>query len=305
MTAAADRSSIAPDTGVGVVDLGVRNAERSRDFYRDIVGLEVIEEDGPVRLGAAGKELVVLHPGALEPAAVGTTGLYHFAIVVPSRREFARLIARLIALRYPHGPTDHVMTKSDYFSDPDGNGIEIYAETPEDGTWFMSDDGFWAEDASGARRSGRDPIDLRLLLAELPDDDPLDRPLPAGTRMGHVHLHVRDLDEAVHFWSDLVGFDVMGYSRRFGAAFVSAGGYHHHLGLNTWSGPGAPPPPPGASGLRHFTVEVPTGADLREVENRLEQGGVAIAPDDDTGFFAQDPSGNRAHVVAGPSADVN
>jgi catechol 2,3-dioxygenase len=295
---------IAAETGVGAVHISVREGGRARDFYRDVVGLEVIDEDGPIHLGAAGMELLVLYPGAAEPAPGGTTGLYHFAILVPSRRELARLVARLMALRYPHGPTDHVMTKSDYFSDPDGNGIEIYAETPEDGTWFVSDDGFWAEDASGVRRSGRDPIDLDALFAELSPDDAIDAPLPAGTKMGHVHLHVRDIDEAVVFWSDLIGFDVMGRSRRFGAAFVSAGGYHHHIGLNTWAGPGAPPPPPEASGLRHFTVEVPTASDLRAVEERLKGGGVPTEPAEDSGFFARDPSGNHVHMVARPSSNV-
>jgi catechol 2,3-dioxygenase len=289
---------IAAETGVGAVHLSVRNGERARDFYRDVVGLEVLGEDGPIRLGAAGLELLVLYPGAAHPAPQGTTGLYHFAVVVPARRDLARLIARLGALRYPQGPTDHVMTKSDYFSDPDGNGIEIYTETPEDGAWFMSDDGFWAEDRAGVRRSGRDPIDLDSLFAELSADEALDEPLPAGTKMGHVHLHVRDIDEAVQFWSDLIGFDVMGRSRRFGAAFVSAGGYHHHLGLNTWAGAGAPPPPADASGLRHFTVEVPTASDLSAVADRLEDAGVTTEAGANTDFFAHDPSRNRVNFVA-------
>jgi catechol 2,3-dioxygenase len=290
---------IASDTGMGPVHLSVRNGERARDFYRDVVGLHVMDEDGPIRMGAADRELLVLYPGAAEPAPRGTSGLYHFAILVPTRRDLARLVARLTAIRYPQGPTDHVMTKSDYFSDPDGNGIEIYTETPEDGTWFMSDDGFWAEDRNGVRRSGRDPIDLDSLFAELSPEDDLSEPLPAGTKMGHVHLHVRDVDEAVHFWSDLVGFDVMGRSRRFGAAFVSAGGYHHHLGLNTWAGPGAPPPPPGTSGLRHFTVEVPTSSDLEAVSGRLKGGGITTEPGRESDFFAHDPSGNRVHFVVG------
>jgi len=289
---------IAAETSMGPVHLSVGTGTRARDFYRDVVGLEVLDEDGPIRMGVAGLELLVLHPGATEPAPGGTTGLYHFAIVVPTRRDLALLVARLTSIRYPQGPTDHVMTKSDYFSDPDGNGIEIYTETPEDGSWLMSDDGFWAEDRNGVRRSGRDPIDLDALFSELEPGDALEAPLPPGTKMGHVHLHVRDVDEAVHFWSDLVGFEVMGRSRRFGMAFVAAGGYHHHLGLNTWAGPGAPPPPAGAAGLRHFTVEVPKASDLGAVAERLEKDGVETAPGDESSFLAEDPSRNRALFIA-------
>ena len=290
--------SIAAGTGVGAVHLSVTNPERSLRFYREILGLEQIGgDDGTLHLGAAGRELVVLHAGASRPAAPRTTGLYHFAIVVPSRRELARVIARLMARRYENYPTDHVMTKADYLSDPDGNGIEVYAETPEDGEWIIDSEDFWARDKDGNRRSGRDPIDLELLFGELREGDRLDVPMPEGTKMGHVHLHVRDVDEAVHFWSDLVGFDVMGVGKRFGMAFVSAGGYHHHLGLNTWAGQGAPPRPPGAAGLRHFTIEVPTAADLDEVRKRLHDGGVDIV-DLGAGFAAEDPSHNRAHFVA-------
>lgn len=269
--------SIAPQTGVGAVHLAVTNGERALGFYRDVVGLEVMDDGSPVRLGAAGLELLVLHPGAYQPVAQGTTGLYHLAIVVPNRREFARVVRRLMEIRHPHSPTDHTLTKSDYLWDPDGNGIEIYAETPEDGSWFMTDDDFGARDSSGRLRSGRDPIHLRQLFGELTPDDDLFLPLPAGSKMGHVHLHVRDVDEAVSFYSGLMGFDVTGMSRRLGMAFVSAGGYHHHLGLNTWAGRGAPPAPPGSAGLRQFTIELPTSADLDEVAGRLGKGGVKLA----------------------------
>ena len=250
-----------------------------------------------LRFGAAdGLELVVLHPGAERPVASGTTGLYHLAIVVPSRRELARVIGRLMTLRYPNSPTDHTLTKSDYLWDPDGNGIEVYAETPEDGTWFMSEDGFGAITSSGELRSGRDPIDLDQLFSTLEPDDRFDEPIPAGSKMGHVHLHVRDVQEAVGFYSDLIGFDVMGISRAFGAAFVSAGGYHHHLGLNVWAGRGASPPPEEAAGLEHYTIEVPTGEDLEEVANRLVKGGVELERGARHELWVDDPSKNRIRI---------
>lgn len=292
------QKSIAPATGMGTVHLSVTDPGRALDFYRDLLGLALLPaEGGQIHLGAGSRELVVLHPGASGPVTPGTTGLYHLAIVVPSRRELARVIARLFSLGYPNSPTDHVMTKSDYLWDPDGNGIEVYAETPEDGTWFMSDTGFGARTAAGEIRSGRDPIDLKDLFSELRPEDVIDDPMPAGTKMGHVHLHVRDVDEAVRFYSGLIGFDVMGLSHHFRAAFVSAGGYHHHLGLNSWAGQGAPPSPDWSAGLRYFTIELPAKDELMEVRRRLEDGGVKPLEESPEGFFVADPSGNRSHLV--------
>lgn len=291
--------SIAAATGVGAVHLAVTDAERAVEFYRDTVGLTLLRrDDDGVVFGVPGRELVALHPGASRGVVPNRTGLYHLAIVVPSRRELARAIARLFSLRYPNSPTDHVMTKSDYLWDPDGNGIEIYAETPEDGVWmFTSDGAFAARDADGTPRSGRDPIDLDRLFAELRGDDDLGASFGEGTKMGHVHLHVRDLEEAVGFYRGLMGFDVMGVARRFGMAFVSAGGYHHHLGLNVWAGEGAPPPPPDAAGLRYFTVELPTPPDLQWCLGRLEAGGVEVVSGGAGDYFVKDPSENRVRLV--------
>jgi catechol 2,3-dioxygenase len=221
-----------------------------------------------------------------------TSGLYHLALLVPNRRELARVIARLSALRWDQYPTDHVMTKANYLWDPDGNGIEIYTESPEDGTMGFANGTFVAYDKDGRPRSGRDPIDLTELLSHLTEDDAIESPLPDATKMGHVHLHVADVDEALGFYHDLVGFDVMGHVP--GVGFVSAGGYHHHLGLNTWAGRGARPAPPGSAGLRLFTVELPTRKDLDAVASRLEHAGVALAESGDS-FSATDPSANKVH----------
>lgn len=288
--------SIAAGTGVGPVHLAVTDGARALEFYRDTVGLTPLPADGgQIRLGVGGRELVVLHPGAAGAVPQGTTGLYHLAIVVPTRRDLARFIARAATQRYPNSPTDHVLTKSDYLWDHDGNGIEVYTETPEDGSWGFAGDSFGAVDSAGRQRSGRDPIDLETLFAELRPGDRLEEPLPAGSHMGHVHLHVGHLADAVDFYHGLMGFDVMGISRRFGAAFVSAGGYHHHLGLNTWAGPGAPPAPPELSGLRHFTVELPTEAEREAVLERLQRGGVP-AEAVEGGHQVVDPSANRLQL---------
>ena len=141
------------------------------------------------------------------------------------------------------------MTKTTYLDDPEGNGIELYAESPEDGMFAIENDQFTTRRADGTLSDGREPLDVDALFANLKEDDRLDMSIPMETRVGHVHLHVRNVEEAVDFYHGVIGFDVMGASRSFQAAFVSAGGYHHHLGLNTWQGEGAPPPPPDGTGV--------------------------------------------------------
>lgn len=283
--------SIAARTGVGAVDLAVTDADRALRFYRDYVGLTPLPSEGPtIPMGVSGQELVVLHPGAERPVVPHTSGLYHLAILVPDRRELARVIARLAHLRWDQYPTDHVMTKANYLWDPDGNGIEVYAESPEDGVMGFANGTFGAWDKEGRPRSGRDPIDLEELMSHLHQDDRLDAPMPEATKMGHIHLHVADVEDALRFYHDLVGFDVMGHVP--GVGFVSAGGYHHHLGLNEWAGHGVPPAPAGSAGLRRYTVELPSIGDLEDVTSRLEHGGVLVT-EEAGGYAAVDPSANR------------
>lgn len=283
--------SIAAATGVGAVEIGVTDPARATRFYRDYVGLaQLPSADATVRMGVPGRELVVLHPNAERPVVPRASGLYHLAILVPDRRELARVIGRLARLQWDQYPTDHVMTKANYLWDPDGNGIEIYTESPEDGVMGFAAGRFGAWDSEGRPRSGRDPIDLEELFSHLSNDERLDAPMPDATRMGHVHLHVGDVDDALRFYHDLVGFDVMGHVP--GMGFVSAGGYHHHLGLNEWAGHGARPAPAGSAGLRRFTVELPTRRDLDDVLNRLEGGEVSVT-EEAGGYAAVDPSANR------------
>jgi len=284
-------SSIAAKTGMGAVEIAVTDGERALRFYRDYIGLTPLPSgDDAIRMGVAGRELVVLHPGAERPVVARTSGLYHLALLVPDRRELARLIGRLTQLRWDQYPTDHVMTKANYLWDPDGNGIEVYAESPEDGFMGFANGTFAAWDKDGRPRSGRDPIDMEELFSHLGEDDRLDLPMPDATKMGHVHLHVADVDDALRFYHDLVGFDVMGHVP--GVGFISAGGYHHHLGLNEWAGHGARPAPAGTAGLRRFTVELPTKRDLDDVISRLEHGDVRVTEEAD-GYTAVDPSQNR------------
>jgi catechol 2,3-dioxygenase len=284
--------SIHPATRIGTVYLKVADLENQLTFYQQVLGFQLHwREENKAGLGAGGADLLHLTEEPDLRRYRGVTGLYHFAVLFPNRRELARAIARLIALKYPNYPTDHIMTKTTYLDDPEGNGIELYCESPEDGTWTMANGQYITRRTDGSLSDGREPLDVNALLTHLKEDDRLDVSIPLETRMGHIHLHVRDIDEAVDFYHGVIGFDVMGVVKSIRMAFVSAGGYHHHIGLNTWQGEGAPPPPPDTAGLRHFAVELPNQQALEEVISRVERAGVA-ANQTEGGLLLYDPSQN-------------
>jgi catechol 2,3-dioxygenase len=284
--------SINPATRVGTVSLNVASLENQLAFYQQVLGFQLHWRDGnKAGLGAGGADLLRLVEQPDFKRYGQVTGLYHFAILFPDRRELARAIARLFVLKYPNYPTDHIMTKTTYLDDPEGNGIELYTESPEDGTWTLTNGIYETRRADGSLSDGREPLDVNALLSHLKEDDRLDVSIPPETRMGHIHLHVRDIQEAVDFYHGILGFDVMGIAKAFRMAFVSAGGYHHHIGLNTWQGEGAPPPPADALGLRYFTVELPDQNALDEVVARVEKAGIPANQTED-GLLLFDPSQN-------------
>ena len=284
--------SIHPATKIGVVSLRVANLENQLAFYQQVLGFQVHWREGEkAGLGAGGADLLRMTEEPDLKRYSGVTGLYHFAVLFPNRRDLARAIARLMVLKYPNYPTDHIMTKTTYLDDPEGNGIELYCESPEDGTWTLANGVYETRRADGSLSNGREPLDVNMLLTHLKDDDRLDAGIPAETRMGHIHLHVRNIDEAVEFYHGIIGFDVMGVARAFRMAFVSAGGYHHHVGLNTWQGEDAPPPPADALGLSHFAVELPDQQALNEVLARVEKAGIPSNQTED-GLLLYDPSQN-------------
>jgi catechol 2,3-dioxygenase len=284
---------IDPATALGTVRLTVSNLDRARSFYERAIGLRSTErEDGTLAFGVADQPALIELRG--DSAAPGisrrSTGLYHLAILVPSRLDLAFALARLVQVRWPlDGASDHLVSEALYLSDPDGNGIEIYRDRPREE---------WPR-AGGQLQMATMPLDLDGLLDELRVVSELQAQAPAGTRIGHVHLQVADLALAEAFYHGVLGFDVMvrGYP---GALFVSAGGYHHHIGLNTWHSAGAGPAPAGSVGLRSFTVELPHDAALAGLLGRIEAAGGAHErlPD---GLLVRDPFAN-AVVLTAPSA---
>ncbi len=284
--------SIHPATRMGHVSLRVSNLENQVAFYQHTLGFKLHwRENNKAGLGAGGADLLRLTEEPDLKKYRGVTGLYHFAVLLPNRRELAIALACLSALNYRNHPTDHIMTKTTYLDDPEGNGIELYCESPEDGTFIIENNDFVTRRTDGTLSSGREPLDVQALFSHLKEDDKLDDPLPLKTRVGHVHLHVRNVQEAVDFYHGMIGFDVMGMSSTFQAAFISAGGYHHHLGLNAWQGEGAPPPPSDAIGLRHFTVDLPNQEALDDVIERINKAGIPSNQIED-GLQLYDPSQN-------------
>jgi catechol 2,3-dioxygenase len=250
------------DAHIGQVRLTVRNLEQSINFYRDVLGFESTPEGLRPR---GGRVLIELHENRDAVAKPRrSAGLFHFAILVPSRAALGRSLRRLAEKQWPiSGAADHLVSEAIYLNDPDGLGIEIYRDRPRES---------WRHSADGELAMATDPLDLQSVIEEPGADTPWTG-LEAGTVMGHVHLHVPHLETAEAFYCQTIGFEpvVRGYP---GALFVAAGGYHHHLGLNTWMGVGAPPPPANAVGLRAFTIE---SSAIRSEDIADEATGVTVS----------------------------
>src|SRR4051812_47230585 len=267
---------------MGAVHLTVADLARSLDYYRESIGLDVLNEDGGrATLGAGTTRLLELEevPGA-QPAP-GRTGLFHFALLLPDRRSLASWVAHAMRTRVRlAGASDHFVSEAIYLSDPDRHGIEIYADRPRE---------LW--EGQVAERMGTDPLDLDGLLAEV--GDPLTAPFdrqPSGTTMGHVHLQVSQIPPAVEFYRDVLGFGLMAeYGGQ--AGFLPAGGFPHHRGANPRRSGGAGPPQPGAAALRRFEIVLPDDAERDRLVGRLAEAGQVIEEHAD-GPLARDPSGN-------------
>ena len=283
-------ATIDPATRIGAVRLTVRDADTAREFYERAIGLQTLERGGDtVRLGVDGEVLIELRGDADAPAPPpASTGLFHLAVLVPTRRDLAAALRRVVGTGWPlDGASDHLVSEALYLTDPDGNGIEIYRDRPRD-QWRYE---------NGSPQMATLPLDLRELGAEPGGERSEPGGMRSETRIGHVHLRVADLAEAEVFYAGLLGFEVTvrGYP---GALFVSAGGYHHHVGLNTWAGAGAAPPPPGSIGLRSFEIVLPGVDQLDAIGERLGAAG-AETERVDGGLLTHDPSRNGALLAAG------
>jgi catechol 2,3-dioxygenase len=275
-------SEISASTTLGVVSLTVSDLMRSTTYYQSAVGLQLIEHgDGHALLGVAGRGLLRLTELAGARPVGRHTGLYHFALLLERRADLANWLAHAERDRVALvGLSDHFVSEALYLSDPDGHGIEIYWDRPRE-TW---------EGQVGERMTTL-PLDVDSLLGEVEPESKLYTGLTAGTVMGHVHLKVAAIPETVAFYRDALGFGLMA---QLGAqaAFMSAGGYHHHIGANVWESAGASPSPPDEAALRHFTIIVPDQQERERVADRLTRLGRA-PQETEAGLVARDPSGNQ------------
>ena len=246
-------------------------------------------EGSQAGLGAGQEDLLRLTEVRGARRARGPTGLYHFALLYPSRHDLARAIARLFALRYPNAPTDHVISKTTYLDDPEGQNIELYIRSLEDGVFRVTNGRLDVRHADGRPSDGREPLDLEALFAELGEDDRLDEPAPAGLTLGHVHLYGADLNASMHFYRDVLGFGNETLLPDWRMGDVSPNELPHMIAFNTWAGEGAPPPPPGALGMRYFTIVLPNEAELERVLERVHQAGLTTESTPE-GRLVRDPS---------------
>jgi catechol 2,3-dioxygenase len=276
-----------PNTHVSQVTIKVESLQRSLSFYQEVIGFKVLDESqNKAQLTADGETtlLTIEQPENVTPKQPRTTGLYHFAILLPERADLGRILNHFAQLNIPLGSSDHLVSEALYLNDPDGNGIEVYWDKPSsDWTWN-----------GGQVEMAVDPIDAKAILAE-GKGEPWSG-LPPKTLMGHLHLHVAELNETADFYTKGLGFEVVS---RFGnqALFISTGGYHHHIGLNTWNGVGAPQPAENSVGLSSFDIHFPSEEERNTAISRLETLGKLVNHEQNGRISIEDPSGNKLYLT--------
>jgi catechol 2,3-dioxygenase len=284
-------------TRFGPVHIAVTDRDKAVQIWRDVVGLELISEDGDeLRFGAGGRVLIVLETSAVRPVVQRTTGLYHVAIHVPRRADLAQFAVRAVRRGVRIAPTDHLVSEAIYLWDLDGNGIEITFETPWRGTLGDPESGSYATTSDGRPHSGREPIDMEDLLGELGESPEIAPAMPAGTRIGHVHVHVNDLHRSMEFYRDGLGYGGLFIIKSFGMGDVGLDYVPHAIAFNIWAGPNATQAPAGSAGLRWFTIVLPDGRTLDDVRARLSARGYAFG-EIMGGIEVRDPSGNLVKIV--------
>jgi catechol 2,3-dioxygenase len=277
----------APHVFVGKVNLKVENLERSLAFYQQIIGFKLLgRKENKALLTADGRTalLSIEQPENVTAKQPRTTGLYHFALLLPTRSDLGSILQHLLNSGYPlQGASDHLVSEALYLADPDGNGIEIYRDRPSS-TWEWND----SEVVMATK-----PLDAEAILAE-GNGKPWTG-LPSATLMGHIHLHVSELGQTENFYRNGLGFEVVSnYHNQ--ALFISTGRYHHHIGLNVWNGIGAPSPLESSVGLESFTLVFPVEEAREQTINQLREIGAAVSKENQD-FITKDPSGNIIRLV--------
>ncbi len=269
---------------VGEVNINVTNLEKSLNFYQNIIGFNVLDQtDSKAVLTADGKKplLTLEQPADVVPKEDRKTGLFHFAILLPSRADLSSFLNHIVQTGTRLGASDHYVSEALYLNDPDGNGIEVYRDRPSS-EWSWSD---------GKVAMATEPLDGESLLAESKKEW---NGLPNETVMGHIHLHVANLAETEKFYKNGLGFDIV--TTYPGALFTSTGDYHHHIGLNVWNGEGAKAPSRNSSGLNWFTLVYPNEKVREETVGQLKQVGADVKQES-YHYITQDPSGNTIQLI--------
>lgn len=274
-----------PTTYVSNVTIKVADLKRSLDFYQQVIGFQILTESHDrAQLTADGKTalLTLQQPKGVTRKEPRTAGLYHFAILLPTRKDLASIVPHLVNQGVQLGSADHLVSEALYFSDPDGNGIEIYRDRlPEEWTWH-----------NDSVAMSVDPLNFEDLLSKESVKEWAG--LPADTVMGHIHLHVSDLAEAEKFYTKALDFEVV---TRYGqqAIFIADNRYHHHIGLNVWNGVGVPQPSKQSVGLAHYTIVVADSIKQQKIANQLQALGCTFEFKDEV-LITEDPAGNEIHI---------
>lgn len=273
-----------PNLYVSEVGIKVKDLQKSVEFYQDVIGLKVLEQTkSKASLTADGKTSILSleQPVIPLPKQGRTAGLFHLAILLPDRAALSQFLRHVYEIGYPMGAGDHLVSEAFYLEDIDGNGIEVYHDRPSK-EWEWNGDLVKMDTLQ---------VDVNSVYAE--SNKPWSG-LPAGTVMGHIHLHVSHLDEAVDFYTKGLGFDIVSHYPQ--AVFLSTGKYHHHIAVNTWAGVGAPPTPKNGVGLNWFTVVFPNEAKREETINSLKELGASVDKEEDY-YVTADPSGNKIRLI--------
>jgi catechol 2,3-dioxygenase len=271
----------------------VADLEKQIAFYTQILGLQLHwRQDDSAGLGTGQGDLVRFTEDKAARRYEHATGLYHQAFLLPNRKELARAIARLSSYKYPNSPTDHTISQTTYLEDPEGNTIELLADTPEEGTWEVTENSLAVRDKNGKERHMSIALDLKELFKQLTPADDIFKPMPADTITGHIHLYVNSLQASMNFYSDIIGFQKQNMLPKFKMADTTLPGFNVHIiAFNTWKGEHARQAPSLALGMREYSINLTGSEELKGVVERIKQEGMQMQ-ESSKGVLVKDPVGN-------------